>query len=456
MNQRRFPVFYFILILALVLAGTLGAYWQFYRPSSNRERGALLKVLEITNPHVEFASEVYDKIKENYWDKMADDKLSELFRLAAVKVLEKEQTLLTKDREGVRQLIEQVIKDAPENKKKEYVTTMAELVLVNLPPFGRSRLYTTKQEEALRNMVENVDPHADLYAVLGITKNSSPEEIKENYQKKNTELKKNSSPEAAQKLAQVNRAYEALSAPEKKERYDQSGIEPTVISKLLRPDIFYIKLTKFSPTSFEELQTAANFINLHPVKSGKTGVASQQFNGASKKNGPTTLIFDLRGNIGGAIDILPYFLGPFIGPDQYAYEFFHQGKKTPFKTAGGWLESLVRYKKVVILIDAKSQSSAEVMAATLKKYNVGVLVGTKTKGWGTVEQVLPITQPIDASEKYSMLIAHSLTLREDGQPIENRGVEPMVNIEDKNWPSQLLEYFNYPELVRAVKEVLSS
>lgn len=434
-KRRKFPILPFIFILALVLTGTVGAYWQFYRPASTENQGALLKVPETKDPYLEFTGEVYDKIKENYWDKISDEKLSELFRLAARKVLN-EQTLISKDKNGVLDLITRITKDVSDDKKREYVTSMADLVLVNLQPFGRSRLYTTKQEQALRNIVENKDPNSDLYALLGVSKDAGPSEIEKAYQTKSSELKKDKLPEAAEKLARVNRAHEALATPEKKKQYDEDKIEPTVISRLVRPDIFYMKLTKFSPQSFEEFQKTTNSID------------------SNKKGGPTTLIFDLRGNIGGAIDILQYFLGPFIGPDQYAYEFFHQDEKTPFKTKVGWLNSLVRYKKVVILIDKKSQSSAEVMAATFKKYNVGVVLGTKTKGWGTVEQLIPLDQQIDPNEKYSLLMVHSLTLREDGQPIENRGVEPMVNIEDKNWPSQLIEYFNYPELVQAIKEVL--
>jgi len=99
------------------------------------------------------------------------------------------------------------------------------------------------------------------------------------------------------------------------------------------------------------------------------------------------------------------------------------------------------------------QSSSEVMASTLKKYNVGILVGTKTKGWGTIEKVFPLENQIDDKVKYSMFLVHSLTLREDNQPIEGRGVDPHIDINSDNWDDQLLDYFNYPALVKAVKEV---
>ena len=107
----------------------------------------------------------------------------------------------------------------------------------------------------------------------------------------------------------------------------------------------------------------------------------------------------------------------------------------------------------MILIDDEVQSSGELMAATLKKYNVGITVGTKTKGWGTIEKVFEIENQIDPNEKYSAFIVHSLALRDDGQPIENNGVSPLININDKDWKEQLFTYFNYNELIEAVEEI---
>lgn len=392
--------------------------------------------------YVAFTSEVYDKIKENYWDKLTDEQLTNVYVLATEKLTNQPQPSKAKTKEEMQKMVVSVLKEInDEQKKKEYVTQLADMVLANLQPFGRSRLYSQKQEVDLKNRVENRNPEVDNYKVLDVTKDASADQIKQSFEQKNealaTEINKEIKPEVKQQkeqeLAQVKKAFQTLSDTENRKVYDQSGIEPTIENRFLTPEIFYIHLTKFSPTTVDELLRVTQ-----KVDQGET---------------LNTLIFDLRDNVGGSIDGLPYFLGPFIGNDQYAYQFFHQGNKEDFKTKIGWLPSLVRYKRVVVLINGGTQSSAEVMAAVLKKFNVGILVGTKTRGWGTVEKVFDISQQIDPSEKYSVFLVHRLTLREDGQPIEGKGVEPVINIEDKNWENELYKYFRFPALAQAIKEI---
>lgn len=434
-----------LLLAVIVIAGFLYSaslvnqkFWEAY---FKRDTAALQPTPQPKDIYVEFTGEAYDKIKENYWDKIEDDKLGRLYKLAAEKVLANPVADNPKAREEVKTMVGGIIKDYTPVRKEEFVVRLSDVVLANLQPLERSRLYTSQQEKKLKDTLENRDPNIDLYTILGVSKETSRQEIEEIYKKKVSELKSDKSAEASSLLAQINRAYETLSKPEAKKNYDKSGIEPTVTGKLLTPDIFYIKLDKFSPQSFEELFQTANTQNVK--------------NNPPAGGGPTTLILDLRNNVGGAVDLLQYFLGPFIGPDQYAYEFFHQGSKETFKTKIGWFESLVRYKKVVVLIDENSQSSAEIMAAALKKYNVGVLVGRPTKGWGTVEKIVPFSTQISDIQRYSLFIVHSIMLREDGQPIEGLGVDPHIDIQNKNWPQELMAYFNYPQLTNVLKKLFS-
>ncbi len=423
------------ILIGLVLLGAagVGGYFLYQKKYPKKIQ---LQAVKNQNIYMAFLDEIYGIIQTNYWEKISDEQLTELYRLAVEKVSGKPATLPAKNREALDNLLLSNINSLENNgKKKEFAANVADVVLANLQPFGRSRLYTQKLQQDLSNAVNNIDPTANLYADLGVKKDSKPEEIKQAYEQKANELAKDTSEGGKQKLAQVNRAYEALKTPELKNRYDQTGAEPSVIGERLGTNIEHIWIKRFSPTTIQDLVSVAD---------------EADKNGGKDLN---TLILDLRGNIGGAIDQLPYFLGPFVGPDREAYQYYHQGEKLPFRTLAGWLPSLVRYKKVVIMTDERSQSSAEVMAASLKKFNVGVLVGTKTKGWGTIERVFDIKTQIDPNEIYAAFLVHTITLRDDGQPIEGRGVDPAIDITAKDWGKQLEDYFNFPPLIQAVQKV---
>ncbi len=421
---------YLVLGLILLIAAV---FFSGYFSGRYFEKRANLVILN-SDIYTQFTAEIYDKIQENYWDNISDKDLSNLFKLGVEKLSGVPQILKSENKEGIQKLISKIIKNKDDQKKKEFVTQLGDIVLTNLKPFGISRLYTEKEEQTLTNAVNNIDTGTNLYEILGVNKNASQVEIEETYKEKTSELSKEKTPEAEQKLAQINRAYEALSAPEKRKIYDELGIEPAVIFKSIKPDILYVQIKRASPAIIDEF--------------------SKTINSFENNENLNSLILDLRSNIGGSVDILPSFLGFFIGQNQYAFDFFRQGESIPFKTTSPKLASLSKFKKIVILVNGETQSSAEIITSTLKKYNVGVVIGTHTKGWGTIKRVFNIDHQIDPNEKYSIFLVHSLTLREDGQPIEGKGIEPMVNIKNPTWEKQLFAYFNYDELIQAVKEVL--
>src|SRR3989344_5341720 len=206
---------------------------------------------------------------------------------------------------------------------KKFVTSLATVVLYNLEPVGRNALYTSRDEAALRDQVKNVDLGRNLYETLGATNDASPEEIEKSYEVKKEELKKENTPEAKRKMEELSYAKEVLTVTDSKKAYDEAKIEPTVFGKTLSPEVYYVYISKFSPTTFDE------FVKLLSDTSNKSSLKA--------------LLMDVRGNIGGAVDILPYFLGLFIGQNQYAYDFYHQENYNPNKTKLAKLPSLAKF-----------------------------------------------------------------------------------------------------------------
>ena len=248
-NKKLLLIF---LSLLIFFSGLGGGY--FYAQKSERLSGR--RVLSSQESvYTAFLSEVYDKIKENYWKSLSDEELTHLFVLGIEKLVGQPQSLKKENKEELFKTTASILKEIDsQEKEKEFVTQLADIVLANLEPFGRSRLYSKKDETALKNNVENKDPSINQYQILEVNENDSQEKIKQAYEEKKEELipQAESSTQAAQKLAQVNRSFEILGDKDNRQIYDVSGTEPTLSYHLIRPDIFYIHISKMSPTTLDE------------------------------------------------------------------------------------------------------------------------------------------------------------------------------------------------------------
>jgi len=66
--------------------------------------------------------------------------------------------------------------------------------------------------------------YKDYYKILGVSKNSSEEEIKKAYKKLALQYHPDKNPgnkEAEEKFKEINEAYEVLGDPEKRKKYDE-------------------------------------------------------------------------------------------------------------------------------------------------------------------------------------------------------------------------------------------
>jgi carboxyl-terminal processing protease len=175
---------------------------------------------------------------------------------------------------------------------------------------------------------------------------------------------------------------------------------PVIETESKSGGIFVIKMYSFSATS------------------------AYDFRGALRKfveSGDNKLILDLRGNPGGyleaAIDMASWFLpaGKVVVKERYG-----DGKEDVYRSVG---YDIFKKLPMVILVNEGSASASEILAGALQEQGVAKLVGQKTFGKGSVQELVPVTG--DTSLKVT--IAKWLT--PNGRSISDMGLEPDVKVD---------------------------
>jgi len=406
------------LVLVVVVTSIGYSYWGESSATEYKTK------YEADNVQTRFNMEIFDKITENYWQKVSEPDLANLYQLAFAKAASSSPIDLTvATREGVAEMLSQGFSGVAEEKHNELAVNTGIIVLANLAPQGRSGLLSQAQETAFRDDVNNINRDNNLYKNLNLEDGADIASVNKAYEERSRELLASTTPEAKEELALVERAHEVLANEGSKVIYDQTKSEPTLSSEKLSGGSLYLDLTKISNTTLQEV---ANALSAYGTTTAPTG-----------------LIIDVRSNVGGALDFARYFMSMFFGPNQYVYDYFHQGDLEPERTPNfAKVEVVSKIQDIAILTDEQSQSTSELLSAIFKRFNLGKTIGTQTKGWGTVENTFPLETDLGDGNKYSVLLVHSLTLRDDGEPIEGRGIDPDINIENANWRAQVNQTFS--------------
>ncbi len=177
---------------------------------------------------------------------------------------------------------------------------------------------------------------------------------------------------------------------------------PTLDTELRSDGIFLISLYNFDAKSPEQVRQAlTEFV-------------------ASKS---TKLILDLRGNPGGfldaSVDIASYFLpeGAVV-----VREKFDQGREEDVYRSAGY-PLLENTFDMVVLVDEGSASASEILAGALQEHDIATIVGQKTFGKGSVQELIPI------SGGGSLKLTVGEWTTPEGKSISDGGLTPDILIE---------------------------
>ncbi|PSO45453.1 MAG: hypothetical protein BRC25_02250 [Parcubacteria group bacterium SW_6_46_9] len=137
-----------------------------------------------------------------------------------------------------------------------------------------------------------------------------------------------------------------------------------------------------------------------------------------RQSGEDDLVIDLRGNAGGflqaAVDVTSHFLpeGEVVVRENYG------DKREPRIHRSSGYGTVPASTDVAVLVNGGSASAAEIVAGALRDNNTAQLVGEKTFGKGSVQELVELT------EDTSLKITVARWLTPDGVSISENGLTP--------------------------------
>ncbi|MDR0611760.1 MAG: S41 family peptidase [Planctomycetaceae bacterium] len=137
------------------------------------------------------------------------------------------------------------------------------------------------------------------------------------------------------------------------------------------PEIAYLRITSFGHRTAMEVHTALKQISEDNARS---------------------LILDLRNNPGGYVDICVEIAGLFLQPtpehDIIVSTRLGDGTVKMIYRLGQ--QTQICHLPMVVLIDGESASAAEILSAALQDYGRATIVGSRSFGKGTVQEIVPL------------------------------------------------------------------
>ncbi|HTM67329.1 MAG TPA: S41 family peptidase [Flavipsychrobacter sp.] len=125
----------------------------------------------------------------------------------------------------------------------------------------------------------------------------------------------------------------------------------------------YIRINRFSATTYEEFQKALTEL---------------------KGKGATSLVLDLRQNPGGYLDAATSVADEFL--DDKKLIVYTQGLHTPRMDYNAGKEGMFEKGKLAVLVDESSASASEILAGAIQDWDRGTIIGRRTYGKGLVQE----------------------------------------------------------------------
>lgn len=141
-----------------------------------------------------------------------------------------------------------------------------------------------------------------------------------------------------------------------------------------------------------------------------------------KASGSKKLLIDLRGNPGGYLDAAVDMASHFLPRGEVVVTEDYKGKERNLVHKSTGTGSLPPGTKIVILINQGSASASEILAGALRDHGLATLVGTRSFGKGSVQELVPVGQG-------ALKVTVARWLTPSGKSISEGGLTPDIQVD---------------------------
>jgi carboxyl-terminal processing protease len=138
------------------------------------------------------------------------------------------------------------------------------------------------------------------------------------------------------------------------------------------------------------------------------------------RRGAEGLVLDMRGNGGGLLNEAVLSASIFVEDGNVVSTRSRSQGDRDYEAVG----DAIQERPTVVLVDRDTASAAEILTAALQEYDLGTVVGTRTYGKGTFQEVIRL----GAGGALDLTVGQYLTA--DGTSILGEGVKPQVRVTD--------------------------
>jgi carboxyl-terminal processing protease len=195
---------------------------------------------------------------------------------------------------------------------------------------------------------------------------------------------------------------------------------PIVESEMLDDDIAYLKLSEFNAQATSKLKTDLQAL-----------LAEE----------PRGLIFDLRDNPGGFLNVSVEIGSQFVGEGAILVEKLKDDQEREYPAQGGGLAT-GNDVPLVVLVNGGTASASEIVAGAIQDTGRGILIGEQTLGKGSVQLSHYLS---DGSE---LRVTFARWFTPNGRAIHEEGLTPDIQVD---MTEADIEAGRDPQLQRAIE-----